>query len=238
MLGKIPPRFAGYRFDNPGFVIDSNNRAAVEAAKAFVAAWPDVGGRGLLFAGGPGRGKTVIAACIANAVGPDDVYWASTSEFLDALRPENGEQALRERADRCYYGPGEYGNCAGAHSADGPVCAVCRVRTGDYTGPLERAKSAPLLVLDDLGTAKPSEFVAERLYLLINHRLEAMAPVIVTTNYTLEELAGRPERGIPSRLGHERTASRLVELCDVYRLTGPDRRVVAASRAVRIDKAG
>lgn len=40
----------------------------------------------------------------------------------------------------------------------------------------------PLLVLDDMGKQKPTEWVAERLYQLLNHRTEYLLPVIVTTN--------------------------------------------------------
>lgn len=225
MQGSIPPRFAGYRFEDPDFRVDGGNQASVDAAKAFVVAWPNIK-KGLLFAGGVGTGKTRLAACVANAIGPEDVFWASTSDFLDSLRPEQGEAALRSKADRCYYGGGEHGNCGAVqYGAVQPSCKVCRAIAGDWKGPLEKAKDAPLLVLDDLGTAKPTEFVGERLYVLINYRLENILPIIATTNYSLEELAGRPERGIPARLGHERTASRLIELCDVYRLTGADRRV-------------
>lgn len=76
---------------------------------------------------------------------------------------------------------------------------------------------APLTVLDDLGTAKPSEFVAERIYMLLNYRLEAELPVIATTNYSLGELE--------ERLGHGRIVSRLVGMCDIYKLEGQDWRL-------------
>lgn len=40
----------------------------------------------------------------------------------------------------------------------------------------------PLLVLDDMGKQKPTEWAAERLYYLMNYRTEYRLPVIVTTN--------------------------------------------------------
>lgn len=72
-----------------------------------------------------------------------------------------------------------------------------------------------LLVLDDLGAAKVSEWTEEVLYRLINHRYEAMLPGIFTSNVPAREL-----RGV---LG-ARVASRLAEMCRQIALRGPDRR--------------
>jgi DNA replication protein DnaC len=82
--------------------------------------------------------------------------------------------------------------------------------------------SASLLLLDDLGAAKSSEWVEEVLYRLIDARYNACLPSIFATNVsTPDELTGR--------LG-ERTASRLVEMCRGHLITlkGADRRLAAA----------
>lgn len=73
-----------------------------------------------------------------------------------------------------------------------------------------------ILILDDIGAEKVSEFVAETLYYIINHRYVNMLPTIFTSNYDMQSLA--------DRIG-ERSASRIVEMCDVYKLTGGDRRI-------------
>jgi len=36
--------------------------------------------------------------------------------------------------------------------------------------------------LDDMGKAKPSEWVSESLYALINYRIENKLPIVITTN--------------------------------------------------------
>jgi DNA replication protein DnaC len=78
-------------------------------------------------------------------------------------------------------------------------------------------RSVDLLLLDDLGAARGSEWVEDHLYRLINGRYERMLPAIFTTN--LEPAALRDAVG-------DRIASRLVESCRRVVLTGEDRRRV------------
>jgi DNA replication protein DnaC len=82
---------------------------------------------------------------------------------------------------------------------------------------------ADLLVLDELGSQKPTTFVQDVLYLIINSRYNEERPTIFTTNYvddprspgedTLEQRIGRPLR---SRL-HEMTERVVVEAEDYRR---------------------
>lgn len=76
----------------------------------------------------------------------------------------------------------------------------------------------PLLLLDDLGAAKTSEWTEELTYRLINHRYEHMLPTLITTNLPTAELR--------TALG-DRVASRLAEMTERVILTGPDRRRTA-----------
>lgn len=73
-----------------------------------------------------------------------------------------------------------------------------------------------ILVIDDIGTEKMSEWVEETLYAIINRRYEDVMPTIFTSNYSPEELT--------SRLG-DRIVSRIVGSCDVIELSGKDRRI-------------
>jgi DNA replication protein DnaC len=68
----------------------------------------------------------------------------------------------------------------------------------------DEASDADLLVLDDLGTERVSEYVLDRLYVLINGRYQNDTATIITTNRTPEELR--------HQLG-PRIASRLCEMC-------------------------
>ncbi len=77
-------------------------------------------------------------------------------------------------------------------------------------------KEQRILILDDIGAEKATEFVSETLYRIINHRYIHMLPTIFTSNYNIQELA--------ERIG-ERSASRIVEMCEIIQLTGGDRRI-------------
>lgn len=81
---------------------------------------------------------------------------------------------------------------------------------------MESAQRPHLLLIDDLGTQKNSEWVHERLYLLIDDRYRHELATIVTTNHvSLESLS--------LSLG-ERATSRLLEQCETFAVSGADLR--------------
>ncbi|MFE4538266.1 ATP-binding protein [Streptomyces scopuliridis] len=97
--------------------------------------------------------------------------------------------------------------------------ARLRPRAGhDGERELQTLSRSPLLLLDDLGAAKTSEWTEELTYRLINHRYEHMLPTLITTNLPTAELR--------IALG-DRVASRLAEMTERVILTGPDRRRTA-----------
>jgi DNA replication protein DnaC len=53
---------------------------------------------------------------------------------------------------------------------------------------LDPVTNAEILVLDELGAQKPTQFVRETLYLIINERYSRRLPTIFTSNYFLEEV--------------------------------------------------
>ncbi len=57
-----------------------------------------------------------------------------------------------------------------------------------------------LLILDDLGTEMPGQFVTAALYSLVNDRILAGKPMIISTNLNVEELSRRYSPQIASRL--------------------------------------
>lgn len=72
-----------------------------------------------------------------------------------------------------------------------------------------------LLVLDDLGTQKVTDFVEERLFAIIDGRHQRRLPTIITTNLDLEKLNDQFGR---------RVVSRIVEVSRFVTLTGDDLR--------------
>ncbi len=64
-----------------------------------------------------------------------------------------------------------------------------------------RLKEFPgLLGLDDIGAEKGSEFVIEKLYLIIDHRQSNGLQTVITSNFTLDELTKKTDPRITSRI--------------------------------------
>ena len=72
--------------------------------------------------------------------------------------------------------------------------------TEDSRREAEKYTSCDLLILDDLGTEMPGQFVTAALYSLLNDRLLAGRPMVVSTNLTVEEMNRRYSPQIASRL--------------------------------------
>ncbi len=82
-----------------------------------------------------------------------------------------------------------------------------------YGTRFEEVRTAPVLILDDLGTESSTPWAQEKLFQVFNYRYNACLPTVITTNYELEE--------IPLRL-----RSRLVDpdLARIVSITAPDYR--------------
>ena len=57
-----------------------------------------------------------------------------------------------------------------------------------------------LLILDDLGTEMPGQFVTAALYGLLNDRILYNKPMVISTNLNVDEIARRYSPQIASRL--------------------------------------
>lgn len=90
-----------------------------------------------------------------------------------------------------------------------------RPGTIDGSSMLRSARSVGLLIIDDLGSEKSSEWTGEQLYSIVNRRWLEERPTIVTSNLTPELLGGALD---------ERVYSRLVDNALAVRLSGDDRR--------------
>ncbi len=83
---------------------------------------------------------------------------------------------------------------------------------------------ADLLVLDDLGAERTSEWVQETLGLVVNTRYNARRPTVFTSNLVDVPDSTDP-RSFIFQLG-ARTRSRLIEMCDWVEIQGADIREV------------
>jgi chromosomal replication initiation ATPase DnaA len=65
---------------------------------------------------------------------------------------------------------------------------------------LESVKNSDLLILDDLGSERKTDWVEERLFLIIDYRWQWKLPTIVTTNFTADQLPDKISERVISRL--------------------------------------
>ncbi len=80
-----------------------------------------------------------------------------------------------------------------------------------YDERFESIRSAPLLILDDLGSHSATPWAQEKLFQLLNYRYNAQLPTVITTNRELEEIDLR----LRSRLAD-------VAICEILAIQAPD----------------
>lgn len=155
-------------------------KIAYQSARDFAANFlKDPNTDGLLFTGPVGSGKTFLACCIANAL------LKKGQVVLFTVVPELLDQ-IRSTYD----------------TERDPEALT------EYDL-VDTARQVPLLILDDLGAHNYTEWTINKIYSIINYRLNYHLPVIVTTN--IEPL------DLEHYLG-DRTTSRLREMCRTCRL--------------------
>lgn len=76
----------------------------------------------------------------------------------------------------------------------------------------------PLLIIDDLGIERSTEYALEQVYAVIDERYKSGLPLIITTNLTISELRN------PDDVPHARIYSRILEMCTPVNISGGDRR--------------
>lgn len=91
-----------------------------------------------------------------------------------------------------------------------------KVAGGVLYDPLEHITSKVVIVIDDLGAEKQTDWSQEILYLIINRIYLKEKTAILSTNYSIEEFQ--------TRYG-DRIMSRIAEMCELVELTGEDRRL-------------
>ena len=75
-----------------------------------------------------------------------------------------------------------------------------------------------LLIIDDLGAERKSEFMQEQVFSIIDARWRSCLPMIITTNLTAEEIKN------PQEVGYARIYDRILERCFPIAVMGESRR--------------
>jgi len=149
------------------FVLEGKAREATKPFNAVVR-WAREPTGWLVLYGGKGNGKTHLAAAAANHL------IARGRPVLFVNVPEFLDW-LRESYSRPSFDDTE----------------------GTFTRRFELVRDAPVLVLDDLGAESDTPWANEKLYILLNYRLEMRQPTMITSNLRFEDFPGR----LRSRLG-------------------------------------
>ncbi len=94
---------------------------------------------------------------------------------------------------------------------------------------ITRLCRAPLLILDDFGMERGTEYGLEQVYNVIDSRYRSRRPLIITTNLSLQDLQH------PQDTAHARIYDRLLEMCAPIRFSGENfRRATAQDKLARL----
>lgn len=182
----IAPKLLALDFAGPHGYDATHNPLALQAAQA----WCDDASRAslpwLLLYGGPGSGKTHLLAACFNALLAQGRY------PLYTLVP-----ALLDHVR------------AGLDIPNGS-------QGGEYAARIQAVQQAPILILDDLGAEKVSDWSQEALFKLLDYRYRQELPTAVASNLLPADLEPR----IASRLQDRALSVALLMSGPDYRLSG------------------
>lgn len=202
----VPERYLPHSFAN--FTVNDKTAKAFEVASGW-AALQNPKDRGFALIGAPGVGKTHLAVAalrqMARLWGLQRLSETSTEIYRDPKTMV--EQNMR------------FINVPIFMDKLRESIKLSESRAQDlWEFALERAS---VVVLDDFGKEKATDWVTERLYVLIESRYQHMKSTIVTSNLTLDQL---------DDLGYGASVSRLQETGRVVRIDAKDQRPEIGAR--------
>lgn len=89
---------------------------------------------------------------------------------------------------------------------------------------MARYAGAELIVIDDLGKEKPTDWATERIYNLLDYRYNRNLPVLITSNYGARDLRQRMTPPEDDGMTAEAIVDRIRERCRLAILDGSSRR--------------
>ena len=93
---------------------------------------------------------------------------------------------------------------------------------------IEQITSPTLLILDDFGIERNTEYALEQIYNVINARYLKARPTIITTNINFKDIEKEQEDIMLGRI-----YSRIIEMCLPLRVTGLDRRKIQSKEKLK-----
>lgn len=87
------------------------------------------------------------------------------------------------------------------------LLSVSNLRKEDDEETIRRITGAPLLIVDDLGAERETDYALERVYNIIDSRYRAKKPMILTTNLSMDEIKRTDS------IRHQRIYDRIIQYC-------------------------
>ena len=219
----IAKRHAACTFEN--FAVVPANKAALKAARSVA----DGASTGVILIGPVGRGKTHLLAAMAKA------FDERRKPKLDEEAPLVAVPSIRELIAQAVDDDGDASApTLEAHELEREAVIefwpmldlVSELRNEIRTGePVvsTRCRTCDLLVLDDFGQERMTDFVLEEMERIIDWRYRNMLPIAVSTNLTIEQMADARKYG-------DRSISRWAESCEIVKVGGIDHRTEKKER--------
>lgn len=154
--------------------------------------------------GGVGSGKTYIAAALVNQI---------VRYRLESLTTEEKENATK---GKFIFSPALFISFTELFE---------RLKPSNDEGNenlMRKVKNAKILVLDDFGACKITEWITDRLFEIVDYRYCEELPIIYTANLLPDKLKTVVDKGIRERI--DRITDRLKEMCTVEAVTAPSQR--------------
>lgn len=192
-LSDIPLEYHEANLSN--YTVDKDNREVFEFLKPYVdniVGEVDKGTNFFFYHTNPGSGKTYNACVLLNQF----IYKTCLTERFDFENPLALFVEYPSLMHRLRYKRDDE-------------------ETEKY---VERVKSVPLLLIDDIGSGTTSEFTIEQTYIILNHRFNHRLSTIITSNLSIQELR-QPNVLAP------RNVSRILARCVGKEIGGRDRRM-------------
>lgn len=184
----FPERWEDRTFNH--FKVTPQNKAAFETAMRYAERFDQANGRGILFTGTVGTGKTHLSAAIGQHLLDEgkSVLYGTVATHLARLRHTYGNDKQTERQV------------------------------------MDQLIRCQLLIIDDVGKEKVTEWVDQTVFEIINTRYEHRKPVVITTNLSLSEIRDK------YTVTGDALVSRIIEMCAGVQMSGADWRKESAKQ--------